>query len=190
MTRLFCLMLAVLLSLALVACSDGDIADKGAADDNAQQSATFQDKTDVGEGCPSIQLTEIDQNGYTDRTFDPTATGKITVINFWAYWCPPCVGELPHFDQVAREMADEVDIVAIHCDTVESAQSFLAENYPNPSIRFAMDATGKVFDYYSALGGTGSIPYTVILDTRGVICKTFVGAIDYATLVAAIEACR
>ena len=140
--------------------------------------------------CPSTQLVEIDQNGYTDRTFDPTTTGKITVINFWAHWCPPCVGEMPHFDQVAREMAGEVNVVAIHCDTVESAQSFIGNNYPNSSIQFAVDASGKTEDYYFALGGTGSIPYTVVLDTRGVICKTFTGAISYDTLVAAIEACK
>lgn len=187
MKRILCLLLAILLSHCLTACG-GNSANHTAP--NNDPTTSSQNYVDVGERCPSAQLTEIDQNGYTDHTFDPTTTGKITVINFWAYWCPPCVNELPHFDQVAREMADEVNVVAIHCDTVTQAQKFIAENYDDSSILFAMDKENDPFTYYSALGGTGSIPYTVILDTRGVICKKFVGAIDYNKLVSAIEACK
>lgn len=190
MKRLLCLALALTLALTLTACGDGGGDGGRDSAQNGDTTALPQDYVGVGVRCPATQLTEIDRNGYTDRTFDPTATGKITVINFWAYWCPPCVQELPHFEQAARAYADEVSIVAIHCDTLESAQAFLGANYPDSAIRFAMDPTGAVFDYYSALGGTGSIPYTVVLDARGVICRTFVGAINYDTLVGAIQDCR
>lgn len=174
MKRTVCLVSALILTLSLTACIGGD--DQKAAP--------------KGDPCPATTLTEIDQNGYTDRTFDPTALEKITVINFWAYWCPPCVNELPHFDRVAREMADEVTIVAVHCDTVEKAQAFIAENYPDSPIRFAMDAQNDAFAYYSALGGGGSIPYTVIVDADGYLRQTFTGAITYDALVAAVESCR
>lgn len=170
--RLFALALAVVMAATLCSC------------------AAVQKDTPPGTACPSTQLTEIDQNGYTDRTFDPTALGKITVINFWAHWCGPCVRELPHFEQVAREYADEVAIVAVHCDTVESAQSFIADGYSDSAILFAMDQENEAFAYYSALGGTGSIPYTVVLDENGSVRKTFVGAITYDALVNAINECR
>lgn len=39
-------------------------------------------------------------------------------------------------------------------------------------------------------GGSGSIPYTVVLDADGIVRKKFVGAIAYDKLVAAIEDCR
>ena len=29
------------------------------------------------------------------------------VINFWATWCRPCVAEMPYFDQLQQEMADQ-----------------------------------------------------------------------------------
>ena len=112
------------------------------------------------------------------------------VLNFWAYWCPPCVGELPHFERVAAQYTDEVDIIAIHCDDVTKAQEFIAENYAESSIIFAMDKDRDPFAYYSACGGDRSIPYTVVLDKNGIIRKKFVGAITYDKLVAAIEACR
>jgi thiol-disulfide isomerase/thioredoxin len=143
----------------------------------------------IGDLCPTTPLTEINQNGYTDHTFDPTQRGEITVINFWAHWCPPCVNELPHFERVAAEYTDEVDIIAVHCDDVTKAQAFIAENYAESSIIFAMDKENDAFAYYSACGGSGSIPYTVVLDRKGIIRKKFVGAITYDKLVAAIREC-
>ncbi len=183
MKRTLCLILALILTLSLTACGDDGSAIKDRPE-NAERG------NQIGDLCYGATLTEIDESGYTDHTFDPTASGKITVINFWAYWCPPCVRELPHFEQVAREMAGEVNIVAIHCDAIDKAQAFIAENYPDSAILFAMDKGNDPFAYYSALGGSGSIPYTVILDARGVICQTFTGAIDHETLVSAIEACQ
>lgn len=30
---------------------------------------------------------------------------SITVMNFWATWCKPCVAELPYFEKLRKEMA-------------------------------------------------------------------------------------
>lgn len=183
MKRILCLFLTLILILALTACGDDGSTIKNRPD-NARRG------NQIGDLAYSATLTEINQNGYTNHSFDPTERGEITVINFWAHWCPPCVGELPHFERVAAEYADEVDIIAVHCDAVEKAQEFIQENYPVSSIIFAMDKENDPFTYYSALGGTGSIPYTVVLDAEGIIRQTFVGAISYDTLVSAIEACK
>jgi len=32
---------------------------------------------------------------------------SITVLNFWATWCKPCVAELPHFEKVRKEMKEK-----------------------------------------------------------------------------------
>ena len=181
--RLLCLLLAAVM-LYLCACgNDGGSGEKKDKD-------TPQQGNEVGDLAYGGELTEISEKGVSLTTFDPTALGKITVINFWAYWCGPCTNEMPHFNQVAKEYADEVAVVAVHCDDLEQGQAFIGANYPDSPIRFAMDDEDDRYGYYEKLGGTGSIPYTVVLDADGIIRNTFVGAIDYDTLVEAIEDCR
>ncbi len=44
------------------------------------------------------------------------AEGTPLLINFWATWCSPCVGELPEIDDLFRSMGDSVSIVAVSID--------------------------------------------------------------------------
>ena len=39
--------------------------------------------------------------------------GKPVIVNFWATWCTPCVGELPHIDEVYRSMEGNAAAIAI-----------------------------------------------------------------------------
>ena len=62
----------------------------------------------VGQKLPGSLLPIITGEAITSETFDPTSTGKITVINFWGTWCGPCVKELPDFDKIAKEFDVEI----------------------------------------------------------------------------------
>ena len=42
---------------------------------------------------------------------------KLSVINFWATWCGPCVTEIPHFEKVANEFpAEKVEFILASLD--------------------------------------------------------------------------
>lgn len=161
------------------------------------RSCRTADQTDgviVGtEVAAGIDLQIITPDGLTEETVDPTKSGKLTIINFWGTWCTPCCAELPYFDRIASEYADTVSVVAIHTHLVnETAPAYIGSNYPDSKLVFAkdypIDDQGLVGGYYSALGGRGTYPYTVILDENGVIVKIFVASVTYEDLKQIVDA--
>ena len=105
------------------------------------------------------------------------ARGTVTVINFWATWCTPCVAELPHFEQLYRNYDGDIEVIAVHSDLVtDDVDAYLA-NY-DYTIRFALDDSGVV----TAYGGSTMLPQTIILDKDGVIVYNTVGSVTYELL--------
>ena len=144
----------------------------------------------VGNLCYAYDLTLVDKNGDTGTKENPAASGKVTVINFWGTWCNPCVAELPHFDQVAKDYADSVVVYAVHsAGDSETAPEFITNKYPDSPIRFARDI-GEEWngEYYALLGCVDAYPYTFILDSDGVIRNIYTGSVTHAELEAAIQA--
>jgi len=146
----------------------------------------------IGDLCFSAQLQRIPGTGSPDRTLDPSKTGTVTVINFWGTWCAPCVEELPDFDRIASEYAGSVTVVAIHTAMgIDTAPDFLEKYYPDSRILFASDYTlpdSTLEQYYTALGGRGTYPYTVILDAQGILRGIYPNPLTYSQLKEAIDA--
>ncbi len=140
----------------------------------------------IGDICPSYDVTLVDGSGVLDNKLNPSTTGKITVINFWGTWCGPCVKELPYFHQLATNYKDEVTVIAIHTSMVaDTAPAYIKEHYPDTAMYFGHDGTDEAF--YSTLGGRGTYPYTIILDENGIIVETFVRALEYEDLESVVE---
>jgi len=157
---------------------------------NLETAPAAQTGNQVGDLCYSAQLPIVDGSGDTGKTIDPQKTGMVTVINFWGTWCTPCVNELPYFRQIAEEYIDQVAVIAIHSaiSSRETAPGFIAEKYPDCPIIFSWDS-GEGFngDYYTALGGRGAYPMTLVLDENGIITHITIGSMTYEDLKAAIE---
>ncbi len=140
----------------------------------------------VGELCYDVTAPIIDATGVTEQSVTLSELrGKVVVINFWGTWCGPCVAELPHFDDVAREYADSVTVVAFHTAYGnEKAGDYIAQNYADSSIVFALDQ-GEAF--YATLGGLSTYPMTVIVDANGVITTKVMNPMTHEELTAAVE---
>lgn len=149
--------------------------------------------TGEGNKLPSYSVEIFDENGLTGEKIDPSSLGKVTVINFWGTWCPPCVAELPEFDKVASEYGEQITMIAIHSvnNFNQDAVSHVNENFSDSKIIFAKDENlgqGNVaFDEcYETFGGYGYYPHTIVLTKDGVIVYSESGALhgeDLAILI-------
>ena len=143
----------------------------------------------LGDLCYDYQLPIVNGSGDTGKILDPSATGRITIINFWGTWCTPCVNELPFFDRIASDYSDSVTVVAIHSSvSKETSPAYIAEHYPQTSMLFSWDGgEGLNGEYYTALGGRGTYPYTIVLDENGIISQIFFSSVTYDDLQASVE---
>ena len=104
--------------------------------------------------------------------------GKVILINFWATWCGPCVGEMPAFESLYADYADNPDVAIVAVDVEEKKKTvdYFAEvnGYTFP---IAYDEQGKIGNRYP----TSGIPYTVIVGKDGYIRTIHLGARDADT---------
>ncbi len=142
--------------------------------------------SEVGDLCPDYTLERYGDDG----TFSVSANkGKITVINFWATWCTPCVAEIPYFEQLANNYR-QIEVVAVHGVSYDDVQAFIDLKWSGYTMTFAQDiisSDGITSEFYAALGGKGTWPMTVILDTEGIITFSAQGKITYELLQQQIE---
>ncbi|MCR5281900.1 MAG: TlpA family protein disulfide reductase [Lachnospiraceae bacterium] len=167
---------------ASAAGEEGQEPQNAAAKEEPSESAgadlSSRSNADTGEGEPKI-LAEGDiapdfsvelVDGGTFRLSD--YDDKTVIINFWATWCGPCVGEMPAFEMLKQDENDDLRIICVNCmEDPGTVDQFVKENgYTFP---IGYDVNGKVFGYYPTQG----IPYTLVVK-KGIISKIFVGALD------------
>ncbi|MDO5510478.1 MAG: TlpA disulfide reductase family protein [Weeksellaceae bacterium] len=52
------------------------------------------------------------------------SVNKVTLINFWATWCPPCIAEMPDFQKLYAQYGDRVDFYFISQEDWTAIQQF------------------------------------------------------------------
>jgi thiol-disulfide isomerase/thioredoxin len=136
----------------------------------------------TGDEAPGISLAQIDATGKLGEPVTLAATrGKVTVIDFWATWCQPCLASMPRLERLARTHPD-VAVLAINLDDPAGARAVFNEH--GYTMKLLAD-DGDVSQRY----GVSSIPHTVIIDRRGRIRDVVRGTgVDLAAIVDSIRA--
>ena len=129
---------------------------------------------EVGEQLPPFEIEQT--NG--ERFSLAEHRGQVVVINLWATWCTPCVGELPYFDALQKAHPEDVAVLAIHSDLITDDPIEYLSNF-DYGFGFAVDEGG---DIIASVGGSTMLPQTVVLDRYGVVTYNQVGSVTYEAL--------
>lgn len=122
---------------------------------------------------PELTASNIQATGF-DQT--ALANGQVTVVNFWASWCAPCVEEHPHLTAIAAKPGVRVAGINVK-DDPSAARQFL-NRHGNPFALLAADRNGRG----SIEWGVYGTPETFIVNGRGQITLKHVGPISAADL--------
>ena len=128
------------------------------------------DRAAVGSPAPRFVLDGIDGEAYDLR--DVVKRNRVTIINFWATWCPPCISELPEMGDLYNKMhVHGVALLAVNArQKAEVARDFARDM--NAKFPVLLDPGGVTAKSYYV----DSLPVTFIVDQQGVIRQRIVGA--------------
>lgn len=189
---IFCL--TGMLALGLWACSSSK---DGSADSSTSETAKIKDSSEEGSKTEkntgnSSEEQEIGENGFPVNmpqfttkdmdgnkvTNDIFAEYDLTVVNFWATYCNPCIDELPELAEWKKELPDNVNLIGllVNVDEKGSGQYKLAEKIIKETGADYQHllATEEFDDLISDLVG---VPTTFFVDSTGkIIGEPFAGA--------------
>jgi peroxiredoxin len=131
---------------------------------------TVSTSMQTGKAAPDFQLDSPDGQKVSLSSFK----GKTVLINFWATWCGPCVGEMPLLQEVFSEYSSK-GLVLLGINSGESASkvsSFLQRYQYNFPV--LIDNNNEINMIYNIK----YLPTTLLLDKDGMIIQSKVGPFE------------
>ena len=97
------------------------------------------------------------------------ARGEVSIVNFWATWCPPCIAEMPSFQSVYKEYGGRVNFYFVSSEEREKLKRFIEKR-------------GYTFPVYQPVSRipekleSNSLPTTFVISGDGEIVMRETGA--------------
>ena len=205
MKKSIAVLLCVLLWVSLAGCGSGNSAPaptQAPAASPAEESAPVSTPTPApdpseepapseenGNGAafsPEFTFTAPDRDGneWTEQIF---AGKKLTMINFWEPWCPPCVGEMPDLQKLSEDYADRgFQIIGVYSE--QNMEQEVDELLEKSGVRYLLLRYVPEFQPFES----GYVPTTVFVDGEGHVLtvngeKLIIGSNSYEGWAAIVE---
>lgn len=97
----------------------------------------------------------------------------VTLVHFWATWCPPCIEETPALDRLVRDFGGDRNFAVLRVAVADSSsrvEAFLGAGAPG----VLYDPQWEVAHRY----GTDQLPETYLV-VGGRIVEKFIGEVDW-----------
>lgn len=93
---------------------------------------------------------------------------KLTLVNFWATWCGPCIKELPYFQEASQR--DDVNILLVSLDfpnQLDKVQKFVVKKNLSGNLYLLNETDYDSYMQKVSENWSGAIPATLVIDTYG-----------------------
>lgn len=125
----------------------------------------YEEFRPTAKGEKYMDVTLTDEEGKEVKLSEVIQPGKYTMLEFWASWCSPCRGEIPHLRHVNEVCGQDFDIISISIDEKEEAwkKAVAEEKMVWKQLRDAKGWKGGAARAYRVTG----VPYSLLLDGEG-----------------------
>ncbi|WP_302619338.1 TlpA disulfide reductase family protein [uncultured Oscillibacter sp.] len=165
MKRTLSLLLAAVLALALLTGCGGK-----QASDSSTEDQTVPNEPAGKEGAAALgSLASFSAGTLDGGTFtqEDIAAKDVTVLNFWALTCPPCIAEMPDIADFEKALPDNVAMLTVCLDGYGNEDSVkeVLENAGFEGVTL-ITGDGDLLDLANNLMYT---PTTVLADSQGAL---------------------
>ena len=123
------------------------------------------------------------EDGAVQKLSDHVGKGKVTLVDFWASWCPPCRAEIPKLQALKAKYGDKFDVLGVavwdNPDDTRKAMTELNITWP------VIIGTQKLTEPTDLYGIKG-IPHIIIFGPDGTILSRGLTGDDLANKLAEV----
>lgn len=136
------------------------------ANGNTEVTTGGNESFDVSKLPVAKDFTLEDINGIKVSLMGVVSANKITIVDFWASWCPPCMKEMPNLVSIYDNYNEEgLAILGVSLDNDKKAWTNAVESM---GMKWVQVSDLKGWDSSAAiLYQVDAIPHTLILDKEG-----------------------
>ncbi|MBT5230619.1 MAG: DsbE family thiol:disulfide interchange protein [Methylococcales bacterium] len=129
----------------------------------------------IDKPAPHISVKQLDdpEKIFTNKDL----VGKVSLVNFWASWCPTCEYEHPLFIHLAKETS--IHLVGVNYKNSRADALGWLKRHGNPYNAIPVDDTGRVGIDWGVYG----TPETFVVDKKGIVRYKHVGALNEDALI-------
>ena len=98
--------------------------------------------------------------------------GEVIIVNFWATWCPPCIAEMPSFQELYEDYSGNVRFLFVSNEEHETVTNYIKQKrFSLPTYKMRTQAPAPM------LGKT--LPTTYVINKNGDIVVEKTGAANW-----------
>jgi len=173
MKKLFFLCIWSLTLVLLTGCNSKDEAKVIKDDTSFEELKKLSNKT--------FNLKTIDGKTITlkienDNLVSEQLKGKYVLLNFWATWCPPCIKEMPVFNEIYDQYSDDFELIGILFEKekdLKQLDAFLKKY----KIKFPIVVGDENFRLAKTMDNVSKIPESFLYGKDGKFLKKYVGEV-------------